>query len=250
MAVAQQIVNGTTPIWTRSGDADFYAVFDHTKSHLPLLSIYYDDRTMASPYYIIEGAYLDANIGIWEDPDTQLTRVRGKFESFLLTLYGADIFIADDNGTHKIDDDMVAAGLLDKDDTAGTTPYDDLNILDFMVLTRAKKRYYTKPDGSIIDLMALGPSETRPVLTDVDDEQPDRELLKAVIKNLGMKGFCQYLYAGEAISFKIFCELIEYFFPGILERITYYNSTIKPFFKANRVPMLSAAELELLGIKQ
>lgn len=249
MSVEQLIVNGK-PIWKRSGAADFYAVFDHTKAHLPLLHVHYDGRTMYSPFYILEANYLDPQIGIWENPLIPVTRIRGKFESFLFHLYGADLFIADDNGVNDVDNDMVIAGLKDKDDTDNTTPYDDLNILDFMVLTKAKQRYYKKPeDNTIIDLMTLGPNAERPIITDVPDLQEDRALLKAVLKTVGMKGFCQYLYAAEAISFEIFCELIKYFFPDLLSRIDYYNSTIKPFFKARRVPMFDASELEALGIK-
>lgn len=228
-------------------EAGFYARFDANQAHKPLVSIHYDDVNMSSPHYILEPTFTHPTIGLYKDVDADpiddaSNIARNEFESFLLHLYGADVFISSTDVYHDLDADMEAGGI--------TSMYDGVNVLDFMVLTSAKVRNYKQPDGTILDLMTLGYDDTRPNLTDVPDL--DQTLMKDVIKHVGLKGFVPYLYAAEGIDFATFAELILFFYPDATERATAWatpTTGLSAFLKSKSVPMFTETQLQQLGLK-
>lgn len=234
-------------IRTPSNGAGFYALFDHNQAHKPLMGIYYDANKRYSKYYILEPNFLHPTIGLYKDINADpigdsANAARNEFESFLLHLYAADVFISDSNIYYDLDADMQNAGI--------TSMYNDVNILDFMVLTQAKVRNYKQPDGTILDLMTLGYDSERPNLTDVPNK--DNSLMKDVIKHVGLKGFVPYLYAAEGIDFDTFAELILFFYPDATVRATAWatpSTGISAFLKSKSVPMFTESQLQQLGLK-
>lgn len=243
MSVTQSLVDGN-PLWKRSGAADFYAVFDHTQAHKPLVQICYNDNTVWSGLYILEPDYTHPKIGLYPDPETNPVdpnlEIRNKLESFLLHLYGAGVFIADTEIFYDLDSDIMSAGI--------GSMYETVNVLDFMVLTGAKRQHYKLPDGTIKDLTTLGPGDDdiRTFLTDVENE--DWQLMNDIIKHIGLKGLVPYLYASRGIDFATFAELILFFYPDTPTRKAYFATTLDPFLKSKRVPIFTQSQLQTLGI--
>lgn len=248
MAVTPVLAPSGRYIYKRTATENgFYACFDATQAHKPLVSIHYDDINISSPYYILEPTFTHPTIGLYKDVnadpiDAESNIARNEFESFLLHLYGAGVFISSTTVNHDLDADMVSGSI--------ASMYNDVNVLDFMVLTGAKVRNYKQPDGTILDLMTLGYDDDRPNLTDVPNL--DQTLMKDVIKHVGLKGFVPYLYAAEGIDFDTFTELVLFFYPDPVERATYWatpTTGLDAFLKSKSVPMLTETQLQQLGLK-
>ena len=247
MAVTPRMAPSGRYIYKRTATENgFFVCFDATDHIKPLKSIHYNDINTSTEYYILEPMLTHPVIGMYIDPDGDLNDAaniaRNEFESFLLHLYAAGVFISSTDDYHDLDADMVEAGI--------TSMYDGVNVLDFLVLTGAKVRNYKQSDGTILDLMTLGPSDTRPNLTDVPDI--DISLVKDVVKHIGLKGFVPYLYAAEGIDFDTFAELVLFFYPDATDRATYWatpSTGLQAFLTSKSVPMLTELQLQQLGLK-
>jgi hypothetical protein len=112
--------------------------------------------------------------------------------------------------------------------------------LDFMVLTRAKRQFYSLPNGERINLMDLGATDARPIIDDVEDN--DRTLMFKVIEQLGIPGVLKYLYAQEGISFSELCENLKTFLPTQPQRLAYLPE-LTAFLRQRRVPILSPEQI-------
>lgn len=223
-------------LYNRTGDPDFYAIFEGTgvKS---ILRIHYDGRNVLDKNPILEPAYTHPLFGRGPDPENP---IRSDLEVFLLTIYFANLYLGSDKIINDLHADLVAAGI--------TAQYDTLNVIDFMVLTGAKEREYRKPDNTVGDIMTLGSADPRPTLLEVDDTPDGNELMIEIIKYRGFRGFIPNLYAKKGISFEDLVDLVKHFFPDLTDRANYYANELGPQLKLKQVPIFTTTQLKALEL--
>lgn len=179
MAVSEQNI-GNDYISIRTGSPDYFAVYDPSVINAVVDIHYSGAKYIVKNKKILEPLYDHPSIGrgitlLHPDP------VRTDLEVFLLSIYALNLFLGSDMYLNDFNQDLEDASLLGE--------YDSINIIDFMVLTGAKERTYRDKDNEMIDIMSLGPEDSRPKLSEVEDTEEGNILMIDIIKYRGLKGF-------------------------------------------------------------
>lgn len=221
----------------RSGPADYFAVVDTSIGITPVVDIRYSSaKYRVINKEIIEPAYTHPLIGRID----QANPVRSDLEVFLLTLYFGNFYLGYDK-IQNIFDTYI------KDNNL-TGDYDSINVIDFMVLTGAKERNYRKPDNTVQDIMQLGPADARPTLSEVEDTDEGNRLMIDIVKYRDLRGFIPHLFAAKAISFDDLVEVVEHFYPDLVDRNNYYATDLGPNLKLKQAPLFNSSQLQKLGL--
>ncbi len=215
--MAVQILGPNTSQRIAPYTLDFWFGFDNSLPNKPPVAMGYTAGYVGGPFILFE-----TNPG-------SIAAHRTLLESFLLTVYGAGVNLGGDS-VFNLDADMKAAGgtvistmyrhLDEIDPVTGIPTGNPARALDFLVLTQAKKREYTQPDGEKINLMNLGATDPRPLIADVEDTG-DRSLLFRVVRQLGIYECLKYLYSVGGITFVELCDHLKEAMPDRTQRAAY-----------------------------
>ncbi len=172
---------------------------------------------------------------IWPNGDSNQPAIRTAFEAFMQTLYGSGASLTSESVTHQLDEEMRAAG------STVTAQYARVQVVDFMAFCGAISRQQTLPDGTQVDCLALGPGDERPLMRDL--ERKDNNLMFSIITHLGIQGMLPYLYAGDAITFKDFCDQLRIWKPDPVARSLYVFGELVSLLRLAKSPVLSEAQI-------
>lgn len=226
---------------TTIADSGFYGIVDFSTASKEIVGIGYDPGvTIFSPASQIVVQPPDSQIYKYDgnqratDEDGNDIQERTPFEAFLQTLYGAGASLTSESVFHDLDTVMVEAGVSDQ--------YSGIEIVDFMAFTGAVDRFQTMPDGSQVDLLSLGPDDTRPNVNAITSEG-DLSLMYEVIDHLGIQGMYPYLYSREGINFKEFCDRLRIWKEEAEERQEYVYQTLIPILRTEKSPVLTESQV-------
>jgi len=210
-------------------DTGLYAVIDGRNDLRPIRQIGYNPgSTVYTPPGVVVLQPLKQLIAAGQNP----------LEALLNTMYGFQVSL-----TSEVDVQHDLHGLIKA--AKKEEWYDAVQVVDFMALTGAIKRYQTLPNGSIIDLLSdFEPKQKRPNINAL--ERNGNELMFSIIKHLGLWGLLPYLYAKEGITFDDLNKCIKEWITEESDRRRYVVKELIPLLRTLRSPVLTEAMVRAL----
>lgn len=218
-----------------SSNKGFYAILDYTKPTKDILAVgYLPGKSIYTPAYHIVVQPSDMLVYGQEVWDGIVEPIRTPLEALLQTIYGAGASLTSTSKKFSLHLDIVENSLEDQ--------YESVEVVDFMAFCGALKRYQTLADGSQIDLLMLGPGDTRPNINDLVFSN-SFDLMYDIIDLIGIEGMYPYLYAKDGIDFAVLSDRIKAWIPDLSERQTWVYNTMIPLLRELRAPVLSQSQI-------